>query len=338
LSSNLTPPHTPLQTPRTLLIIMSQMRVARFYPPGGPEKLRLENDPIPHDLKENEVLVKVHAVGLIWPELTWPIYQNEKGEYMSHIPGHDYSGVVVKLGSAATQTPGLKPGTEVAVFTSRRNHEGGLAEYAIADVDQLIPKPKNLDLIHTASMPLSALTAWQALYDFGKLKKGQRVLITGAAGGTGVFAVQFARLTGAYVIGTGSSTRSREILSELKIDQFVDYQKHDLKEAVGEVDLVVDCVGGRSFESARGVVKEGGYIVSINEVQAEKMAQQKGIRSNFFIVSMSAEQLSIITKLVEEGKVKTFVDKVVPFENIREAYEDAAQGHVHGKVIVKVEG
>lgn len=326
--------HFPLSSTKST--VMSQMRVARFYPPGGPEKLHLEKESIPTDLKENEVLIKVHAVGLIWPELTWPIYQNPQGEWMSHIPGHDYSGVIIKLGVRAAETSGLEEGAEVAVFTSRRNHEGGMAEYAIADADQLILKPNNLDLIHTAAMPLSALTAWQALRDFGKLQKGQRVLITGAAGGTGVWAVQFARLAGAYVIGTGSSPRSREILSEFNLDQFVDYKKQDLKQAVGEVDLVFDCVGGKTFETALAVVKEGGYIVSITEVNAEKMAKERGVRGSFFIVKMEAEQLSTITKLVEEEKVKTVVDKVFPLEKVREAFEEAAQGHVHGKVIIKV--
>lgn len=313
------------------------MKVVRYYPPGGPEKLRFQDEPMPPKVKESEVLIKVHAVGLIWPELTWSIYQNSVGDYISHIPGHDFSGVVVEVGPG-TGSSGLKPGSEVVAFTSRRNHEGAMAEYAKADIDQVLPKPKNLNFVEAASVPLSALTAWQALFKHGNLQRGQRLLVTGAAGGTGVFAVQFARNIGAYVIGTGSSPSSREILEELGVDQFVDYKTQDLKTTVGEVDLVLECVGGKTFEDTLPVVKKDGFIVSINEVNCEKIAEQKGVRGKFFIVSMNAEELATITELIESGKVKTFVDKTFALESTQEAFKEAALGHVHGKAIITVAG
>lgn len=311
------------------------MKAARFYPPGGPEKIRIKDEPIPQDLKENEVLIKVHAVGLIWTELYWPIYQSPGGDYIPHIPGHDFSGVVIKVGSGV-ENPNIQPGCEVCAFTSRRNHEGAMAECAVSDMDQVMPKPKTVDLNQAAALPLSALTAWQALYDHGNLQKGQRLLITGAAGGTGVFAVPFARLTGAHVIGTGSSPKSREILDGLGIDQFVDYKTQDLKSAVGEVDLVLDCVGGKTFEDALGIVKKDGMIVSINEVDAEKIANEKGIRCKFFIVKMNTEQFSTISELIDAGNIKIIVDEVFPLDNVQEAFQHAARGHVHGKTIIKV--
>jgi NADPH:quinone reductase-like Zn-dependent oxidoreductase len=314
---------------------MSQMKVIRYHPPGGPKKLRLQNEPIPEELKDNEVLIKVHAVGLIWPELTWPIYTNENGEYVSHIPGHDFSGVVIKVGSKA-HSSGLKPGLEVTAFTSRRNHEGAMAEYAIADADQVIPKPSSLNFIQAAALPLSALTAWQALFVHGNLQKGQRLLVTGAAGGTGVFAVQFARHVGAYVVGTGSSSKSRKILEEFGVDEFVDYKTQDLKNTVGEVDLVLDYVGGKSFQDDLSVVKKDGLLISINEYNCEKIAEEKGVRAKFFIVSMDVEQLSTIKELVETGKVKPVVDKVFPLADARAAFEEAALGHIHGKAIIRV--
>lgn len=311
------------------------MKAARFFPPGGPEKLCLQDEPIPSDLKSNEVLIKVHAVGLIWPELTWPIYQDVEGKYVSHIPGHDFSGVVVKLGSE-TGSSGLKQGSEVIAFTSRRNHEGAMAEYAVADIDQVLPKPKNLGFVEATTVPLSALTAWQALFQYASLKKGQRVLVTGAAGGTGMFAVQFARQIGAYVIGTGSSPRSRELLEKLGVDQFVDYKTEELKTAVGEVDLVLECVGGKSLENACSVVKKDGLLISITEPSCEKIAEQKGVRGCFFIVKMDSEQLSAITELIESGKVVTVVDKTFPLENVQHAFEEAGLGHVHGKAVITV--
>jgi len=311
------------------------MRVVRYYPPGGPEKLRVQDEPVPAEVKENEVLIKVHAVGLIWTELMWPIYQNAEGEYISHIPGHDFSGVVVEIGPE-TRSSALKPGSEVYAFTSRRNHEGAMAEYAKADTDQVIPKPKNLSFVEAAAVPLSALTAWQALFDHFNLQRDQRLLVTGAAGGTGVFAVQFARHIGAYVIGTGSSARSREILEKLGVDQFVDYKTEDLKTAVGEVDLVLECVGGKSLENALSVVKKDGLLISITEVDCEKIAEQKGVRGKFFIVSMNADELSTITELIESGKVVPIVDKTFGLENVQQAFKDASLGHVHGKAIISV--
>jgi len=311
------------------------MRVVRYYPPGGPEKLQLQDEPMPTEVKENEVLIKVHAVGLIWTEITWPIYQNAEGEYISHIPGHDFSGVVVEMGPE-TSNSGLKPGSEVYAFTSRRNHEGAMAEYAKADIDQVLPKPKNLSFVEAATVPLSALTAWQALFEHGKLQKGQRLLVTGAAGGTGVFAVQFALHIGAYVIGTGSSTRSREILEKLGVNKFVDYKTQDLKTEVGEVDLVLECVGGKSLENALSVVKKDGLLISINEFNCEKIAEQKGVRGKFFIVSMNAEDLTAITELIESGKVVPFVDKTFGLESVQQAFKEASLGHVHGKAIVNV--
>jgi NADPH:quinone reductase-like Zn-dependent oxidoreductase len=138
---------------------MPQMKAIRFHAPGGPEKLKLALEPIP-TIGKNEVLIKVRAVGLIWPELSWPIYQKENGEYITHIPGHDFSGIITEIGSGTDSSFDLKVGDEVIAFTSRRNHDGGMAEYAVSDIDQVIPKPKNLDFIESAAVPLSALTAW----------------------------------------------------------------------------------------------------------------------------------------------------------------------------------
>jgi NADPH:quinone reductase-like Zn-dependent oxidoreductase len=314
---------------------MTQMRVVRYYPPGGPEKLQLQNESIPEELKENEVLIKVHAVGLIWPELTWPIYKSQDGEYITHIPGHDFSGVVAKVGSNV-KDPKMQPGAEVIAFTSRRNHEGGMAEYAIADADQISAKPKNLNFSEAAAIPLSALTAWQALFEHGNLQKDQRLLVTGAAGGTGVFAVQFAHHIGAYVIGTGSSAESRKILEEFSIDEFVDYKTQDLETTVGEVDLVLETVGGKSLEAALLVVKKDGLLISINEYGVEEVAKQRGVDAKFFIVSMNAEQLSTITELVESGKIRPVVDRTFPLEDAPKAFQEAALGHVHGKAIITV--
>lgn len=156
----------------------------------------------------------------------------------------------------------FKVGQEVYGFTSRRNHDGAMAQFVKADVDEILPKPKNLSMIEAAAVPLSALTAWQALLVHGNLKQGQKVLITGAAGGTGVWAVQFARWAGADVVGTGSSGRSKEIIEGFGA-RFVDYKSSSLKDQVKDVDLALDCVGGQVMEECFDVLKTDGIFVSI---------------------------------------------------------------------------
>lgn len=316
---------------------MSNMKALRFHPPRGFEKLRYESEPKPAKPKEGQVLIKVHSVGLIYPEVFWPIYQDSEGHYHSHIPGHGFSGIIEEVGGGQNSS-NLKPGSEAYAFTSRRNHEGAMAEYALADIDQVLPKPRNLSLREAGSVPLSALTAWQALFEHGKLQAGQKLLITGAAGGTGIYAIQFAKMTGAHVIGTGSSPRSRQIAEDLGIDEFIDYKMTVLGSAVHDVDLVLDCVGGSAFEQSCKTLKPHGLVISINVFDCEEQARKLGARGIFFIVSMNAGQLSQITKLFEEGKLRPMVDNFAKLEDGRRAFEEAAQGHVHGKVVVEVAG
>lgn len=310
---------------------MEVMNAIRYYPPGSFERLKYQTEPVPSAPQPGEAVIAVHGVGLIWPELTWPIYQGPSGEYVSHIPGHDFSGVITSLGSDCH----LKVGQEVYGLTSRRNHEGAMAQYVKADIDQILPKPKNLSMIEAAAVPLSALTAWQALFVHGSLQVGQKVLIAGAAGGTGVWAVQFARWAGAEVIGTGSSARSKEIIEGLGA-RFVDYTKGSLNTHVEDVDLAVSCVGGNVTEDCINVTRKGGKVVSIAAFDCAERAKARSVNGVFFIVSMDDKQLAKITELIETGVVKCFVDAVYPLEETRVAFEAAAQGHVHGKVVIQI--
>lgn len=313
------------------------MQALRFYPPGDVEKLKLLKEAIPGtDLKSNELLIKVHAVGLIWPELTWPIYQKSDGSYRDVIPGRDFSGVVMRTGTGVSMS--LRSGTHIMAFTSRHNHEGAMAEYAVADMDQVIPMPTNLTFVEAAAVPLSALTAYQALFQYGKIQKGQRVLITAGAGGTGVFAVQFAKHFGVHIIATGSSDESRKLLHGLGVDQFVDYGSEEMHSAIKEpVDLLLDCVGGKSGRDALQVVRrDGGSVISIVDPECERLAHGKGVKGFFFIVKMDSEQLKQVSVWIEEGFVRPIIDKVVSLEQAAEAFRDAALGHVHGKIVIQI--
>lgn len=313
---------------------MANMRVVRFYPPGGPEKLQLATEPVPSQLGHGEMLIKVHGVGVIWPELTWPIYQNPDGSYLNHIPGHDFSGIVTKVGPGFEGSD-IEPGSEVYAFTSIRNHEGGMAEYTIADLQSTVPKPQNLTFPEAATVPLSALTAWQALFDHAHLQKGQKLLVTAAAGGTGMFAVQLGKMVGAHVIGTASDPRSLEMLQEFGVDQIIDYKKVDPTHAVQDVDVVLNCVAG-TFNQCLKLVKKTGIIIDISEYRAEELAREQGLQAKFFIVSVNVAQLREITKLLEQGTLKTVVDSVFPMEKVRDAFEHGMKGHVHGKIVVSI--
>lgn len=255
---------------------------------------------------------------------------------MSHTPGHDFSGVVAALGPDCNTD--LSVGSEVYAFTSRRNHEGALAEYALADQDQVTLKPRNLDFSQAATVPLSALTAWQALHDHGNLQKGQKLLVTGAAGGTGVFAVQLAKLVGAKVVATGSSSESREILERFGVDEFIDYKTANLESTVHEVDLVLDCVGGKVLNQCLKTMRADGRLLSIVTWDVEEQAKHAKRDAKFFIVHMDSSQLSHITKLLEDETVKPVLDRGFPLNRTREAFEYAGRGHVHGKVVVNVQG
>lgn len=235
------------------------MKAIRIHGRGGPERLVYEDMPPPQP-DQAEVLVRVYATGVIWTELTWDeTYQTEAGNPRAlPIPGHDVSGVVEKIGPGVTD---LALGSEVYGLTAF-DRDGAEAEYTIALKSELAPKPRSLDHVQAAAVPLSALTAWQALFDHGGLVAGQTVLIHGAAGGAGVFAVQLARWTGAQVIATASS-RHRTLLSELGATEMIDYTTTHFEEVVPAVDLVFDLVGGDTLERSWKVVKQGGVLVSV---------------------------------------------------------------------------
>ena len=310
----------------------TNMKVTKYYPPGGPDKLMYENQEVPTPSK-GEVLIKVHAAGLIWTELTWPIYQDKLGNLIPHIPAHDFAGVIEVLGPEC-ENHKFQIGTEVYGFTSRRNHQGALAEYVLADEDQVVLKPSNISLIEAAAVPLSALTAWQAIHEHVGLQHGQTLLVTGGAGGTGIFAVPIAKHLGARVIATASDPKSKQMLQALNVDEIIDYKHTELIEAVSDVDAVLDCVGGAVFDQALKVVKPAGVVVSICVWGAEAQAEAVGRKGKFFIVRMDQGQLDQITTAIENGLMRPKIDSVYSLERSREAFEYAAEGHVHGKVVI----
>ena len=319
---------------------MSTMKVIRFHPPGGSSNLKLSQSLIPSNLANGELLIEVHAASVIWTELTWPIYQTQDGTWHPHIPCHDFSGTVERTGPGFENSE-IQVGSEVYAFTTGftdqglRKYEGALAEYAVASLGDVVLKPKNMSFLEAASVPLSALTAWQALHDQAQLKKGQKLLVTGAAGSTGIWAVQFAKQIGAHVIGTASSEWSFTTLKELGCDEIIDYKNQNLEDVVSDVDLVLDTVGGdKTLDQISKVLKKDGQVVSI--VTFDIASQLPELNAKFFIVSMKQEQLKHISGMIEDGKSKTYVDSVFPLEKAADAFRKGEKGHLHGKVIVQV--
>ena len=200
--------------------------------------------------------------------------------------------------------------------------------------DELAAKPRSVDHVHAAATPLSALTAWQGLFDHGGLA-GQHVLIHGAAGGVGSFAVQLARWRGAYVSVT-VSTRNVTFVRDLGADQVIDYTATRFEEAVRDVDLVLDAVGGDTCERSWDVLRSGGTLVTIVRPPSEEWADGRQARGVFFIVEPNRQQLAEIGQLIDEGRVQPVVEAVYPLAEARRAYERGLREHPRGKLVVRV--
>jgi NADPH:quinone reductase-like Zn-dependent oxidoreductase len=245
------------------------------------------------------------------------------------------SGVVETVMHGAT---GVSIGDEVYALTSFCR-DGAAAEYVAVHAADLAPTPKTLSLVQAAAVPLSALTVWQAFFDHARLAPGQRVLIHGAAGGVGGFAVQIARWRGAYVIGTASA-ENRDFLLGLGANEVIDYQHIQFEEAVRDVDVVLDTIGGGTRERSWQVLKPGGILVSLPEPipEGEAAAHAKRGRCGvFFVVRPDREQLGQIATVIDSGAVRPVIAQTVPLAEARKAFERGVAGHTRGKLVLVVE-
>src|SRR5205807_6918083 len=248
---------------------------------GGPEVLRVEDweRPEPGD---GEVLIAVRAASV--NPVDWKIRRGSSERQLPAVLGNDVSGTVEE-----SRADDFAEGDQVFGFAA----SGGYAEFATASASAIAKKPDEVTHEQAASIPVAGLTAWRALDDRGGVERGQTVLIAGAAGGVGHFAVQFAKLAGARVIGTGSS-RNRDFVLGLGADEYVDYTQQDVAETVNGVDLAFDTVGGDTTQSLVPTVREGGIIVTIASAPPEEAAQARGARAELLIMSPNAEQLARI--------------------------------------------
>jgi NADPH:quinone reductase-like Zn-dependent oxidoreductase len=299
------------------------MHAVVMHETGGPEVLRYEEfeDPKPG---EGEVLYAVHAASV--NPVDWKMRRGVRELPLPAVLGRDASGTVMMSRSEA-----FSEGDEVFGYAA----SGAYAEHATAPADGLAHKPEGVSHEQAAALPVAGLTAWQALFDRAGLQSGQTVLVAGAAGGVGHFAVQLARRAGARVIGTGSS-RNHEFVLGLGADEYVDYTQQDVSEAVSDVDVAFDTVGGETTESLVPTLREGGVLVTIAGAPPEKEAAARGARAELLITSPSADQLSRLADLVAAGELHVEIAATLPLAEASKAHEMSESGHTRGKIVLIV--
>ncbi|WP_286857330.1 NADP-dependent oxidoreductase [Sphingobacterium sp. UBA7625] len=306
---------------------------------------------------EAEVLVEIYSAGI--NQLDTKILSGEFKQILPYktpfILGHDLAGTVIETGSKVTK---FKIGDEVYGRPSD-HHIGTFAEYLAVGEKDLALKPNNLSMDETAGVPLVALTAWQALVEIGKVKKGQKIFIQAGSGGVGIVAIQLAKYLGATVATTAGKA-SFPMLKELGANVLIDYKTQDFEAVLKDYDLVLNSQDNKTLDKSLNVLKKGGKVISISgpptpefakEIHASwlikmilslislgvrRKANKKGVSYQFLFMKSSGEQLQKITKLIEDGIIKTIVDKTYPFSHTNEALNYVATGRAKGKVVVKI--
>ncbi|MDR4894600.1 MULTISPECIES: NADP-dependent oxidoreductase [unclassified Chryseobacterium] len=320
------------------------------------EGLQLVDVSIPK-IKDNEVLIEIYASGLNLLDS-----KIKTGEFKLILPykmplilGHDLAGIVTEVGKNVKK---YKVGDEV-YSRPADFHIGTFAEYIAVREEDLAFKPKNLSMEEASSVPLVALTAWQALVEIGQVKKGQKVFIQAGSGGVGTVAIQLAKHIGATV-ATTASTKSFDFLKELGADVLIDYKTQDFEAILKDYDLVLNSQDNKTFEKSLNILRAGGKLISISgpptpefakDINAnwlvktatrflsfgiKKKAKKLGVDYTFLFMTADGKQLEEMTKLIESGILKPVLDKVFPFEETNKALEYVESGRAKGKVVVKL--
>lgn len=332
---------------------MKAIILQRYGKKGG---VRLGEMPEP-DLRDDEVLVKVHAAGVNLLDA-----KLRDGEFKLILPyrlpvilGHDVAGVVVRVGSRVQQ---FKPGDEVY---SRPDdfRIGAFAEFIAIKETSLALKPKALSMQEAASIPLVGLTAWQALVEKANLQKGQKVFIQAGSGGVGTFAIQLAKHLGAFV-ATTTSTANVEWVKRLGADLVIDYKTEDFANVLHDYDVVLHSQDNGALAKSLGVLKPGGKLISISgppdpafaeqigaswfiklvmrllSFGTRKKAKSRNVSFSFLFMRANGSQLREITALIDSAAIRPVVDRVFPLESTQEALEYVETGRAKGKVVIKV--
>src|SRR5688572_3964041 len=303
---------------RDMSVTLTKMRAVVLRAAGGPEQLLLEDvaTPVPGP---GEALVRVHAAALTRDELEWPV------DRLPAIPSYELSGVVVALGPGVD---GVAVGDEVYGMAAF-DRDGVAADYASIPTELLAPKPRALSHLEAAAVPLAALSAWQGLFDHGKLAAGERVLIHGATGGVGQLATPLAGRHGAHVTAT-TSARGMERARELGADVVIDHTAGPWAAGIEPVDLVFDTAGGERLARSPAVLHDGGRLVSV----AEEPPQASGVTSVYFLVEPNRRQLAQIAALLDGAWPPPAIDSVFTLEQAPSAFERTMAADKRGKVVL----
>ena len=308
------------------------MKAVRIHGYGGIDVLCYEEAPRPKP-GEDEVLIRVFASSV--NPFDCAVRAGYLNSYFNYIlpliPGTDVSGVIEKVGANVTD---LKTGDEVYTRAGVWR-DGSYAEYVAVAAADVAFKPKTVDHFHAAALPHVTLTAWQALVEVANVAPGQKVLIHAAAGGVGHIAVQLSKIRGATTVGTASV--NLEKLKALEVDETIDYSVTPFEDAVKDVDVVLDLIGGDTQQRSWAVVRPGGILIATVQPPSEEMAAKHGVRHNFVATAPPIKRvLTEVANLVDTGQLKPIVSAILPLSEIQKAHEMVEGKHVHGKVVLSV--
>lgn len=315
------------------------MQAIQVHQYGEPEELRLEHIPCPEP-QAGEVLIRVYAAGVLPAEwkLRQGLFQSVRPVSFPYIPGSAIAGVVEEIGPGVTTF-------QIGQAVFGRSTNGAYTQYTTTAVappalspetfSLLAEKPETLRFDEAATISGGATTAWTALFEDGALQSGQRVLIHGAAGGVGSFAVQFARWKGARVIGT-TSQANRDFVHALGAETVIEYTSTPFEQVVHDVDLVLDTIGGETLRRSMQVVKPGGTLVSLLEQPSADLAQKYGIHARKNAAMPTSDHLRAIARLIEEGHVKPTIARIFSLSEARQAHELSQSGHGRGRIVLHI--
>lgn len=316
----------------------AKMKAVRFHEYGGPEVLRTEEVERPEP-GQGEVLVRVHAAGVnpVDAKLRSGSMQKLLPLKLPHVAGLDFSGTVEKVGARV-----VKFAPDEAVFgrVPLGGAQGSYAEYVVAGIEDIALKPLGVDFQHAAALPTPGLAAWQGLFTSGGqvtmgLQRGQTVLIHGAAGGVGTIAVQLARWKGARVVAT-CATEHVEYVKGLGADTVIDYRTTRFEAVAGEVDAVLDLVGGETQARSWALLKRGGVLVSSVGVQGKEQAEAAGVRAVSLMAGQDDRVLTTLIDLVDERVVRLRISSLRPIDDAVEAHRQIETGHTQGKIVLEL--
>jgi len=319
---------------------MATMKAVQIHEFGDVDVLTYEEVERPEP-QAGEVLVRVRAVGInlvdtISRQFPVPVTSGAKG--LPYILGWDISGEVVALGAGATQ---FAIGDEVYGLPRFPGEAKAYSQYTAVPAEDLARKPQRISHEEAAGVPLVGLTTWQSLFDIAHLEAGQSIFISGGSGGVGDYAVQLAKWKGAKVFAT-TSTRNVALVRDLGADVVIDYTRQDFRDAVKNVDVVLDTIGEDVLKHAFEVVRRSGVVVSLPAQKGvgslgEQLAPQYGVAFSLPLVHPSGEQMAAMAPLFEAGQLKTHLEAVFLLKDVAQAHKLIEGGHVRGKVVLTVE-